>query len=260
MPEKGDQFYGYVAQWEGYPWQAEDTIPINYGAIITTGEHPAHATTIHIKQTTGQVAAGDALILDNYAYIIVEYDPDYVVIEPGLYDDVPDNTIGSVLHSAVAPTTFKIINDEEPLVKLIALSAGTYGIGDTEIKITATDGIPEVDQQLLIGSEYPSIRYLITAVVEDLVPGDYFITISGGLEFPLLPGVYVTQTRMQWLDIKERDGEIFENDVVKLLNFYYQIISFREETTDPPAPEAIRITNPGLSESIPADTFGRIYH
>jgi hypothetical protein len=259
MPTKGDQFYGYIAQWEGYPFYTDKEIPMQYGSVTVDGNHPSGSTKIAIKQTVGEVATGDNIIINNVGYLILEYTPIQIIIEPGLHAAVSNNTICSVIHSVTPPTTFNTVNDADPKVKLIAASVGIFETGALAIIVSVAAGEPEPGQYILVGGDSSDIRYLIDSVNPGSGPGLYVIgLVAPGLEFQLRNGIYISQTRNQWLEITDLIGEIYMVDMVRLLDFYYQIIEYQEETEV--VPEAVLLVNPGLLQSVPSGTMGRIYH
>lgn len=256
MPIKGDQFYGYVAVWEGIPFYQPPNLPTEYGSCIVLGSHPAGETLIIIDgtKTVLPLATGDTVIFNNIAYLILEYNPMAVpnptlLIYPALLSSVFDGTIGNVVPSATPPTTFRTAEAIDPKIKLVAHAGADYLVGALELLVTLTAGEPEPGQKLIVGGDESEIQYTITNYDANI------ITIaSPGLQFPITTGTYLTQTRKQQILIEELVGTIFLNDVARLNDYFYQVVAYQE------TPEAIIIADPGIIFSLPLHTLGTIYH
>lgn len=257
MPTKGDQFYGYTTIWEGYPFSNPQELPISYGSCTTDGNHAAHTTVINIDplKTVPPIAAGDTVVFNSIAYLILFYQANKIEIEPPLMADVFNGTIGNVLPSAIPPTTFDVVDEIVPKIKLVSSNIGEYIEGATQINITVTQGLPEIGQILIVGGDLSEIQYMIVDVMEIAHP-EYLVTIAApGLLFRLEPGVYMTQTRNQKVAIENRVGEIFENEYVRLGNYSYSISAYEDDPN-----EAIILATPGVLEVVVAHTTGTIYH
>jgi len=241
---KGDQFYGYIAVWDGYPFSQGNVIPIQSGSCIVDGNHAAQSTSITIKNAVS-MTTGDMIIINNIAYLILDYDPTQIIIDPGLFSNVWDGTIGSVIASAYPPTTFKTVEQVDVPIEMTAKSIQAYTVGALEITIEDLIGTPEKGQYLIIGGS----QYLIIEYASNIITID-----NPGLIFPIIEHKILTQTRNQQILIDNRVGEIYLNDLVRFGDYIYQIIAYQE------TPENITIKSPGVQESIEEDTMGIIYH
>ena len=244
MPTKGDQFYGYVTVWEGYPFYQQAGIPVQYGSCTVNGNHLAGVSIVNINQTTPPVATGDTIILSNVAYLILEYNANHLDIEPALLDNISSGTIGNVISSSTPPTTFKVLEEVTVPIELDAQSNGDHAAGATNIVVTIAVGIPEIGQYLIVGAN----QYLISGYESNI------ITLKTGLLFAIPSGTSLTQTRKQLVLIEDLDGEIFANDPVRINGQTYYIEDYQE------TPEAVLLASPGAIETIPAGSTGIIYH
>jgi hypothetical protein len=262
MPTKGDQFYGYMAAWEGYPFFQPTEIPQQYGSCTILGSYSEGTKMLFIDQskTVPPVSAGGTIILNNIAYLLVEFVPDapepYITIDPSSQTPISNGTIGNVIPSSGVTTTFITVEDTDPIVKLLAKSTAAYDEGDLSIVIVVTGGEPEVGQFLRIGSDTPIIEVEIMGSAPGIEPNTFVISlVSPGVPYPILIDTYISQTRNQKILITNLDGNIYLDDHVRLGGYLYSILSYVE-----PPNEAIIIEDPGLAAYVPSGTEGKIFH